>query len=110
MISEMSITPFGDREALEELGARLKRARLQRNQTQAQLAGLASISRATYVKLEAGVGTVQIRVLARVLGLLGLANRLPSVIPDQPMPVDFDAVAKMSSRQRARPRPPAKIP
>lgn len=106
----MIITPFRDREALKELGARLKRVRLQRNQTQAQLAALASISRATYMKLEAGDGAVQMRVLARVLGLLGLADRLPAVIPDQPPPVDFAALARLTSRQRARPRRPTNVP
>ncbi len=100
----MSITPFKDREALRELGERLRRERLQRNQTQAQVAELAGVTRSTYAKLEAGDGTVQLSVLARVMGQMGHAERLPELMPELPVPVDFDELARREARQRARPR------
>ncbi|MCS6244373.1 MAG: helix-turn-helix transcriptional regulator [Opitutus sp.] len=102
----MNITPFGDGEALERLGTRLKRARLRRNQTQQQLAELAGVTRSTYAKLEAGDGSVQLQVLARVLGLLGLVDGLGELVPDIAPPVDFDTVERLARRQRARPGKP----
>ena len=100
----MIISPFGDRESLVRLGDRLKRERLRRNQTQTQAAEWAAVSRATYAKLEAGDGTVQLRVLARVLGQLGYTDRLADVVPELSAPIDFDEEARLAGRQRARSR------
>ena len=102
----MSLTPFGDREALEHLGERIKRERLRRNQTQGQAAAWAGVSRNTYAKLESGDGSVQVRVLARVLAQLGYANRLIECVPETPPTIDFDAEARLAERQRARPAKP----
>jgi transcriptional regulator with XRE-family HTH domain len=102
----IGLTPFGDREALEHLGERIKRERLRRNQTQRQAAKWAGVARATYAKLEAGAGSVQLRVLARVLAQLGYAERLVNCVPESPPTIDFDAEARLAERQRARPSKP----
>src|ERR1035438_5208906 len=97
----ISLTPFGDREALEQLGERLKRERLRRNQTQRQAAQWAGVARNTYAKLEAGEGSVQLRVLARVLAQFGLVSRLANCVPETPATIDFDAEARLAERVRA---------
>jgi transcriptional regulator with XRE-family HTH domain len=102
----LSITPFGDKEALERLGERLKRERLRRNQTQAEAAKWAHVARNTYAKLEAGDGSIQLHVLARVLSLFGFADRLSNCVPDSTPTIDFDEEARIAERQRARPRKP----
>ena len=101
-----SLTPFGDREALEHLGERIKRERLRRNQTQTQAATWAGVARNTYAKLEAGEGSVQVHVLARVLAQLGYADRMVNCVPETPPTIDFDAEARLAERQRARPAKP----
>jgi transcriptional regulator with XRE-family HTH domain len=102
----LSSTPFGDREALERLGDRLKRERLRRNQTQGAAAAWAGVARNTYAKLEAGDGSIQLRVLARVLAQFGFADRLADCIPESPAVIDFDEEARLAERQRARPARP----
>lgn len=102
----MSLTPFGDRDAMERLGERLRRERLRRNQTQAQAAKWAGVARNTYAKLEAGDGSVQLGVLARVLGQWGHAGRLVDLLPEAPAIIDFDEEARLAERQRARPGKP----
>ena len=102
----LSVTPFGDREALEQLGERLKRERLRRNQTQRQAATWAGVARNTYAKLEAGEGSVRVHVLARVLAQFGFADRLANCVPETPATIDFDAEARLAERQRARPVKP----
>ena len=106
VLTLMSLTPFGDREAMEHLGERLRRERLRRNQTQGQAAAWAGVSRNTYAKLETGDGSVQLRVLARVLGQFGFVNRLVDCVPEAPAVIDFDAEARIADRQRARPSKP----
>ncbi len=65
---------------LRELGARLARERLGRNQTQAALAEEAGVSRATVQRLEAGHST-QLTNLVRVLRALDLPG-LHEIVPE----------------------------
>lgn len=97
------ISIYGDREALAQLGGRLRALRLQKNQTQEGLAKLAGISRPTYRKIESGDASVEVGAFARVLAMLGFAGRLGDVIPQTPPPVDLKALMR-PSRQRARGR------
>jgi transcriptional regulator with XRE-family HTH domain len=69
-----------DSAVLEELGARLTRARIEANLTQAQLAEEAGIGKRTVERLEAGRGT-DLRMVVRVLRALGLMEGLDSLIP-----------------------------
>ena len=103
---KLILTPFGDCEALAQLGERIKRERLRRNQTQKQAAKWAGVARATYAKLETGAGSVQLRVLARVLAQFGFADRLANCMPETPATIDFDAEARLAERRRARPLKP----
>lgn len=69
-----------DGEVLEELGRRLARRRLDRNQTQRSLAREAGVSLSTVKRLEAGAST-QLTNLVRVLRALDLVQNLDSLAP-----------------------------
>ena len=70
-----------DAEALQRLGARLARRRLARNQSQAELAEEAGVSRATVQRLEADQST-QLMNFVRVLRALGLPG--PEALVPEP--------------------------
>ena len=63
-----------------EMGDRLARLRLRKNQSQGQLAKEAGISKRTLERIEAGQ-SVQLTSLIRVLRALDLLNRLDAVLP-----------------------------
>ena len=97
------LSVYGDAEALRALGESLRSERLARNFTQAHVASLAGISLPTLRKVERGDGSVEIRHYARVLGILGHAERLGQVVPPSVPPPDPRFLAR-AERQRARPR------
>ncbi|ROR24656.1 helix-turn-helix protein [Comamonas sp. BIGb0124] len=66
---------------LLEIGERLTRLRLSRNLTQATLAREAGASVSSIKRLEAGENT-SLDTFLRVLGALGLDERLSAVLPD----------------------------
>lgn len=97
---------------LATLGERIARYRLQRNQTQSEVAFEAGVSRRSIYKLENGQ-VVDTRVLIRVLRALGLLSRLDALIPEpEPSPVALleargkDRV-RASGRRGKRPIPEA---
>ncbi|MGE5280703.1 MAG: helix-turn-helix domain-containing protein [Chloroflexota bacterium] len=96
----MQITStLNDAAVLEELGDRLRRARLGRNVTQEQLAEEAGITPPTLNKLEHGK-PVQLLTLVRVLRALDMLNGLDAAIPmPGPRPVD-----QLRQRRRERQR------
>jgi transcriptional regulator with XRE-family HTH domain len=102
----MTITQtLTDRRVLAELGERLGRARLDANQTQAELAQEAGISKRTLERLEAGHST-QLTNLLRVLRALGLLDRLDTLVPEaEPSPVQQ---LRLEGRTRERASPAAK--
>jgi len=70
--------------SLFRLGTELRRRRLARGLTQAQLAGLARLSRAVVIRAEQGDPTIAIGNIARLLGATGAelhvdALRLPTL-------------------------------
>jgi transcriptional regulator with XRE-family HTH domain len=67
------------RRQLDELGGRLRAARLRRRMTQATLAVRADVSVPTIRKLEKGDSTTSLAVLARALHVLGLQADLDLV-------------------------------
>lgn len=95
-------TPYGDGEALYDLGERIRKERLSRNWEQTRLANLVGISRATVARIERGDPSVKAGSLARVIGILGYSEHLSNVIPDPEPPIDFTAAVKMAERMRAR--------
>lgn len=73
---------LGDKEALEEFGRKLRAHRLHRNLTQAHVAKLAGLSVPTLVQLEKGDGRTTLANVAKVLGVLQLADRLGQMLPE----------------------------
>ena len=70
-------------QALEKVGANIKRARLRRNIRAELLAERAGISADTLSAIEKGVSTVSIGAYAAVLAVLKLDNDLESIALDE---------------------------
>jgi len=91
-----------DDRILAEFGARLERARLDSNLTQAALAAEAGISKRTVERIEAGRST-QLTNLLRVLRALGLLDRLDTLVPE-PLPSPVQQLRLQGkTRERASP-------
>jgi transcriptional regulator with XRE-family HTH domain len=97
----MKITPqLTDPSILQELGARLTTARLERNFTQAALAERAGVSKRTVERLESGEVATQLSGFLRVCRVLGLIERLDAFVPETvPGPM---AQLQMKGRRRQR--------
>ncbi len=93
-----------DAAVLEEIGHRLRRARLARNLTQRQVAEEAGVSEVTINKIERGE-PAKLVTLIRILRVLDLLDRLQAAIPETaPSPLD-ELRRHGRGRQRAsRPR------
>ena len=91
---------FSDGAVLEELGRRLEALRLGRNQTQAQLARQAGVSKRTIERLESGAVAVQLSGFVRVCRALDLLDRLDAFVPE-PL-VSPIALLKLRGRSRRR--------
>lgn len=96
-----ALTP-DERTALEKLAGRLKRARLRRNLLQEDVSTAAGISVGSVIALESGRVGCSIATLAKVLSVLGLLDRLPSLLIDDDLGEELEAAA---GRRRARHRP-----
>ena len=83
----------------EELGERLKRARLNRDMTQAEVAERAGVSRLAVLNAEKG--NVRLKVLVAVLSALDLAGQLDLFLPSQDVSPIQLARLKGKTRQRA---------
>ena len=88
-----------DEAVLEGLGDRLSRFRLDRKLTQADLAAEAGVHKNTVFRLEAG-GSTQLKNLVRALRVLGLLDRLESLVPE-PVPSPLRQLESLE-RQRKR--------
>lgn len=86
---------------LEELGARLKQARLNQGISQAQLAAEAGVSELTISKMESG-SLGQARNFLRVLRALGMLENLDAAIP----PAVSSPIAESNRGGRPRKRSP----
>ncbi len=85
---------------LRELGARLRRTRLERNLSQGQLAEEAGLGRMTVQRIEAGE-SASMRSLIRVLRVLDLLEGLDRLVPEPP-PSPIDQLKRhRGQRQRA---------
>ncbi len=94
--------PFGtsDHAALQALGRRLARHRLNRNLTQAALAAQAGVSTPTVQRIEQGHSS-QAANLIRILRALRLLGNLDALVPDPPMSPIQQARMRGRIRQRA---------
>jgi transcriptional regulator with XRE-family HTH domain len=89
-----------DAAVLRELGARLRRTRLERNLSQGQLAKEAGVGRMTVQRIEAGE-SASLRSFVRVLRVLGLLEGIDRLVPEPP-PSPIDQLKRRSGqRQRA---------
>jgi transcriptional regulator with XRE-family HTH domain len=91
------------KEALEQLGLRLKAQRIAQGLTQRQLSHLAGVSSSTVWRLEeTGVGKTD--TLVRILTALNIADRLDAVLPEAtPSPLAMlQQGAKHTARLRVR--------
>lgn len=83
----------------EQLGERLKQARLNRNITQEHMARQIGVSRRTVINAEKGQVTLE--NLVAILQVLGLVSQLDSFLPAQPLsPVQLMKL-QGTRRQRA---------
>jgi transcriptional regulator with XRE-family HTH domain len=90
---------MSDAAILAEIGQRLRRARLNQNMTQADLAHRAGIGRRTLQKAEDGQVTT-LETLVAILRGLGLLAQLDQFLPEPPpSPVEL---AKLQGRTRQR--------
>jgi transcriptional regulator with XRE-family HTH domain len=104
-------TGNSDERILAELGSRLAHTRLERNLSQADLAGEAGVGKRTVERLEAGAA-VKSDSLIRVLRALGMLDALDRLVPE-PLPSPIARRQTEGRRRRraggprkARPLPP----
>jgi transcriptional regulator with XRE-family HTH domain len=97
---------LGDSAVLEELGARLRGARLARNLSQERLAEEAGVGRVTLQRIETGQPASLVNVI-RVLRTLDLLDGLEGLLPAA-APSPIDELRRQGRRRRAgSPRAPA---
>ena len=83
----------------EQLGVRLKQARLNANMTQTQLAEQAGVSRRAVLNAEKGKASLD--VFIALLAGLNLTEQLDNLLPEQPLsPIQLSKL-KGKARQRA---------
>lgn len=98
MVSLMAFENMSPMAIAEELGDRLRSARLNANLTQAEVASRAGLSRPTVVAAEQG--RVQLENLIAILVAMGMTNQLDAFLPVQEIsPLQL---AKLRGRERQR--------
>jgi transcriptional regulator with XRE-family HTH domain len=88
-------------QSLVGLGARLQRARLLRNWTQAQTAQKAGLSSSSIKKVEAGSAHVTVAAYVALLDVFGLPRAFDRLLADGDDTLG-EALARTGGRQRAR--------
>lgn len=96
-----------DQAVLEEIGARLRNARLERNLSQEALAEAAGIGRVTLQRIEEGVSGSSLPTLIRILRALDLSEGLDQLVPEAtPGPVTEARSLGKGRRRAGTPRRP----
>ncbi len=91
------------KDALRQLGTRLRKQRISQGLTQQHLAELAGVARRSVIRLEdTGIGKTD--TLIRILTALNIADRLDTILPEEtPSPLTLLAQdAEKKQRQRVR--------
>ncbi|MGH8403644.1 MAG: helix-turn-helix domain-containing protein [Gammaproteobacteria bacterium] len=91
------------KDALQQLGTRLRQQRISQGLTQQQLAEHAGVARRSVIRLEdTGIGKTD--TLIRILTALNIADRLDTILPEEtPSPLTLLAQdAEKKQRQRVR--------
>lgn len=93
---------------LAELGRRLAAWRIARRYTQAQMADLAGVSRATLQRMESGHGG-ELRTFLSALAALDRVSALETLLPEvPPSPIEMlKRAGRQPKRVRASSKPPA---
>jgi transcriptional regulator with XRE-family HTH domain len=86
---------------LAEMGARLRRERLDRNLTQSEVARRSGVSEKTIVKVENGHNS-SVSTLIRILRALGMLGRIDALLPEPGLSPIAVARLRGKVRQRAR--------
>jgi len=95
----MNFRIMSDKAILEELGARLRRQRLNQDTTQKELAKKAGVSRTVIQKMEQGEEVV-VAGLIRVMRALGVLDQLDNFLPDPGIsPIQL---ARLQGKERQR--------
>ena len=95
----MDFRVMSDKAILEELGARLRRQRLNQDITQKELAEKAGVSRTVIQKMEQGEDVV-VAGLIRVMRALNLLDQLGNFLPDPGIsPIQL---ARLHGKERQR--------
>jgi transcriptional regulator with XRE-family HTH domain len=87
-----------DEAVLVELGRRLERRRLDRNETQAELAARAGVDRTTVIRIEQGAGGT-VKALLRILRADGLLGGVDALVP-APEPSPLELLERRGRRRR----------
>jgi putative transcriptional regulator len=95
----MMFDGWTDEAILTEVGSRLKRERLNRNLTRAEIAAKAGVSIKTIQNVENGKGST-VTSLVRLMRALGIAARFDSLVPEPGLsPIEL---LKLQGRERKR--------
>lgn len=95
----MTFEGWTDESVLAEIGERLRRERLDRNLTQAELEARSGVSEETIRNIENGHNS-SIKTLVRLLRAMGLLGRIDSLVPEPGLsPIQ---VARMRGKVRQR--------
>lgn len=87
---------------LEEIGARIERLRLQRNQSLADLAAAAGVGTATLQRLETG-RNANLKTVIQVLRALNRLGDLDNIIPDiEVSPFEISGARKTPRRRASK--------
>ncbi len=89
--------------ALKELGQRLKKARLERNDSQKEFAFRLGTSIPTLAKMEQGSPSVSMGTWIQALSMLGKLDELDQLIaPSESLFERYETLEKIKNRQRVR--------
>ncbi len=87
---------------LDDLGARIRAARLRRRMTQATVAARSDVSLPTFRKLERGDATTSLATLVRALRVLGLENDLDLIAANDELGRRLQDVHQVGAPRRRR--------
>jgi transcriptional regulator with XRE-family HTH domain len=89
-----------EEESLQQLGRRVRQARLLRDMTQEQLASLCGCSGSTIKAMEAGMPGTSIGVYIRAMAAFGYTSGLTTILAEDPIGETLATSARRRSRRK----------